>query len=64
MLYRNGMFGYKDQIQNPAHFEVMGSDDNGVGAWDGSRWYGEVFAYVKASETESVRVCCGRNIAC
>lgn len=52
MLYRNGpLFGYQDQIQNPLHFEVVGNDDNGGGAWDGSSWYGdgEVFAYVKAS---------------
>mmetsp|Transcript_9789 Transcript_9789/g.14609 ORF Transcript_9789/g.14609 Transcript_9789/m.14609 type:complete len:109 (+) Transcript_9789:175-501(+) len=55
--------GYQDQIQDPAHFEVVGSDDNGGGAWDGSRWYGEVFAYVYVKASETVRVCRGRNIA-
>jgi len=58
VLYRNGpLFGYQDQIQNPVHFElVKDGDDEDVGEG------GEKFiAYVKASET--VRVCCGRNIA-
>ncbi|KAL7506604.1 hypothetical protein ACHAXN_003853 [Cyclotella atomus] len=49
VLYRNGpLFGYNDQIHNPVHFEY-----NTVS--------GALEAHVKASET--VRVCCGRNIA-
>jgi hypothetical protein len=49
VLYRNGpLFGYNDQIHNPVHFEKI---SNGGG----------FVAFVKASET--VRVCCGRNIA-
>jgi hypothetical protein len=49
VLYRNGpLFGYNDQIHNPVHFEY---DDDSK----------SVVAYVKASET--VRICCGRNIA-
>ncbi|KAL3797718.1 hypothetical protein HJC23_000263 [Cyclotella cryptica] len=54
VLYRNGpLFGYNDQIHNPIHFEEASPDEkvNGV----------KFVAYVKASET--VRVCCGRNIA-
>jgi hypothetical protein len=54
VLYRNGpLFGYNDQIHNPLHFEVSSEEDrrNGV----------PFVVYVKASET--VRVCCGRNIA-
>ena len=49
ILYRNGpLFGYKDQLHNPLHFEKSP---------DGSGF----IAFVRASET--VRVCCGRNIA-
>ena len=52
VLYRNGpLFGYQDQIHNPVHFESVGGDGGEV----------KFVAYVKASET--VRVCCGRNIA-
>ncbi|KAL7517290.1 hypothetical protein ACHAWX_002221 [Stephanocyclus meneghinianus] len=54
VLYRNGpLFGYNDQIHNPIHFEEASPEEklNGV----------KFVAYVKASET--VRVCCGRNIA-
>ncbi len=65
ILYRNGpLFGYQDQIHNPIHFEMVVSSDNsnnnekGEGGEDGSNKF---IAYVKASET--VRVCCGRNIA-
>jgi len=48
ILYRQGpRFGYNDQIHNPLHFER--SPD------------GSLMAYIKASET--VTVCCGRNIA-
>lgn len=54
MLYRNGpLFGYNDQIHNPIHFEVPSEDERKDGM--------SFVAYVKASET--VRVCCGRNIA-
>ena len=54
VLYRNGpLFGYNDQIHNPIHFEAPSED----GKKDGVPFV----AYVKASET--VRVCCGRNIA-
>jgi hypothetical protein len=48
ILYRQGpRFGYNDQVHNPLHFER--SPD------------GSLVAYIKASET--VTVCCGRNIA-
>lgn len=54
VLYRNGpLFGYNDQIHNPIHFEVPSEDERKDGM--------SFVAYVKASET--VRVCCGRNIA-
>ena len=57
VLYRNGpLFGYQDQIQNPVHFEVESGDDD-----DDDGEEEKFIAYVKASET--VRVCCGRNIA-
>lgn len=53
VLYRNGpLFGYQDQIQNPVHFELVKG---------GEEEEGKFVAYVKASET--IRVCCGRNIA-
>ena len=56
VLYRNGpLFGYQDQILNPVHFERVVTNEEGGGGG------GEFVAYVKASET--VRVCCGRNIA-
>jgi len=48
VLYRNGpLFGYKDQLHNPIHFEESNNKT--------------FVAYVRASET--IRVCCGRNIA-
>lgn len=54
VLYRNGpLFGYNDQIHNPIHFEEASAEDIAKGV--------KFIAYVKASET--VRVCCGRNIA-
>ena len=54
VLYRNGpLFGYEDQIHNPIHFEEVTSTDDSSNV--------KFVAYVKASET--VRVCCGRNIA-
>jgi len=52
VLYRNGpKFGYEDQLQNRLHFESITQDN-------GSKSFG---AYIKASET--VKVCCGRNMA-
>jgi len=57
VLYRNGpLFGYQDQIHNPVHFERVTNNEEEEGGGGG-----EFVAYVKASET--VRVCCGRNIA-
>jgi len=69
ILYRNGpLFGYHDQIHNPIHFEMVSSDDNNNNEEEGEEGGGggggvnnKFIAYVKASET--VRVCCGRNIA-
>ncbi|KAL7473845.1 hypothetical protein ACHAXS_014365 [Conticribra weissflogii] len=59
VLYRNGpLFGYKDQIHNPIHFESATSSEEAVDADGGNP---KLVAYVKASET--IRVCCGRNIA-
>jgi len=59
VLYRNGpLFGYKDQIHNPIHFEKVTASEEEGGIDGGNPNF---VAYVKASET--VRVCCGRNIA-
>ena len=61
VLYRNGpLFGYQDQIHNPVHFESVTNDEKGGGGGEGTEEV-KFVAYVKASET--VRVCCGRNIA-
>lgn len=58
ILYRNGpLFGYQDQIHNPIHFETVSPSSTNGGDGDGVKFV----AYIKASET--VRVCCGRNIA-
>ena len=57
ILYRNGpLFGYQDQIHNPIHFEMTSNSNR-----EEEEGEEKFIAYVKASET--VRVCCGRNIA-